>query len=56
MPRWKIQAATTALVAMLVAATASLPIPARELQPLATATSHPQWEAAGSRCLAALLL
>jgi CubicO group peptidase (beta-lactamase class C family) len=38
MSSWKIQAATTALVAMLVIAAASLPIRARELQPLATAT------------------
>jgi CubicO group peptidase (beta-lactamase class C family) len=38
MSRWKILATTTALVAMVVAATASLPLHARELQPLATAT------------------
>ena len=38
MSRWKILATTTALVAMVVAATASLPLQARELQPLATAT------------------
>jgi CubicO group peptidase (beta-lactamase class C family) len=38
MPRWKILAATTALAAMVVATTASLPLCARELQPLATAT------------------
>ena len=38
MPSWKLQAATTALAAMLVAATVSLPVGARELQPLATAT------------------
>jgi CubicO group peptidase (beta-lactamase class C family) len=38
MSQWKIQAATTALVAMLVAATASPPVRARELQPFATAT------------------
>ena len=37
MCRWKILA-TTALAAMLVAATAVLPVSARELQPLATAT------------------
>ena len=37
MSRWKILAATTALSAMLVATTASLPLCARELQPLATA-------------------
>jgi Beta-lactamase len=37
MSRWKLLAATTALAAMVVAATASLPICARELQPLATA-------------------
>jgi CubicO group peptidase (beta-lactamase class C family) len=38
MSRWKILAATTALVAMVVVATtASLPVCARELQPLATA-------------------
>ena len=37
MCRWKILA-TTALAAMLVAATAMLPVSARELQPLATAT------------------
>ena len=37
MGRWKILA-TTALAAMLVAATAVLPVSARELQPLATAT------------------
>src|SRR5262245_34929575 len=36
MSRWKLQAAT--LAAMLVAATVSLPVCARELQPLATAT------------------
>src|SRR5499425_664960 len=36
MSRWKILA-TTALAAMVVAATASLPVCARELQPLATA-------------------
>jgi CubicO group peptidase (beta-lactamase class C family) len=38
MSRWKILATTTALLAMVVAATASLPLHARELQPLATAT------------------
>jgi CubicO group peptidase (beta-lactamase class C family) len=38
MSRWKLQAATTALAAMLIAATVSLPVCARELQPLATAT------------------
>jgi CubicO group peptidase (beta-lactamase class C family) len=38
MSRWKILATTTALAAMVVAATASLPLQARELQPLATAT------------------
>jgi CubicO group peptidase (beta-lactamase class C family) len=38
MSRWKILATTTALVAMVVAATASLPLHARELQPFATAT------------------
>jgi CubicO group peptidase (beta-lactamase class C family) len=38
MSRWKILATTTALLAMVVAATASLPLQARELQPLATAT------------------
>jgi CubicO group peptidase (beta-lactamase class C family) len=38
MSRWKILATTTALVAMVVAATATLPLQARELQPLATAT------------------
>ena len=38
MSKWKLQAATTALAAMLVAATVSLPVCARELQPLATAT------------------
>jgi CubicO group peptidase (beta-lactamase class C family) len=38
MSRWKLQAATTALAAMLVAATVSLPVCARELQPLAAAT------------------
>src|SRR5262245_5942226 len=37
MSRWKILAATTALAAMVVAATASLPVCARELQPLAAA-------------------
>ena len=37
MYRWKILA-TTALAAMLVAGTAVLPVSARELQPLATAT------------------
>src|SRR5215472_7024951 len=35
--RWKMKAATTALAALLVAATVSLPVCARELQPLATA-------------------
>ena len=34
---WKIKAATTALAALLVAATVSLPVCARELQPLAAA-------------------
>src|SRR5262245_6242758 len=38
MSRWKIQAAATALVALTLAATASLPVCARELQPLATTT------------------
>ena len=38
MSKWKLKAATTALAAMLVAATVSLPVCARELQPLATAT------------------
>jgi Beta-lactamase len=38
MLRWKRLAATTALGAMVVATTASLPLCARELQPLATAT------------------
>ncbi len=38
MPRWKILAATTALAAMVVATTASLPAYARELQPLTTAS------------------
>ena len=37
MSRWKIKAATTALAALLVAATVSLPVCARELQPLAAA-------------------
>jgi hypothetical protein len=37
MSRWKILAVTTALAAMVVAATASLPVCARDLQPLATA-------------------
>jgi CubicO group peptidase (beta-lactamase class C family) len=37
MSRWKLQAATTALLALLVIATASPPVYARELQPLATA-------------------
>src|SRR5262245_64766363 len=37
MSRWKMLAATTALAALVVAATASLPVYARELQPLATA-------------------
>src|SRR5262249_4192854 len=37
MSRWKLLAATTALAALLVAATVSLPVWARELQPLATA-------------------
>src|SRR6516225_3360862 len=37
MSRWKILAVTTALAAMVVAATASLPVCARELQPLAAA-------------------
>jgi CubicO group peptidase (beta-lactamase class C family) len=38
MSRWKILAATTALAAMVVATTVSLPVCARELPPLATAT------------------
>ena len=38
MSRWKILAATTALAAMVVATTVSLPVYARELPPLATAT------------------
>ncbi|MEH2536577.1 MULTISPECIES: serine hydrolase domain-containing protein [unclassified Bradyrhizobium] len=38
MSRWKILAATTALAAMMIAPTVSLPVCARELQPLATAT------------------
>src|ERR1700704_824027 len=38
MSRWKILAATTAMAAMVVATTVSLPVCARELQPLATAT------------------
>src|SRR5438132_1974526 len=38
MSRWKILAATTTLAAMVVAATVSLPVCARELQPLAPAT------------------
>jgi CubicO group peptidase (beta-lactamase class C family) len=37
MSRWKIKAATAALAALLVAATLSLPVYARELQPLAVA-------------------
>src|SRR6266852_5307751 len=37
MSRWKIKAATAALAALLVAATISLPVYARELQPLAAA-------------------
>ena len=37
MSRWKIKAATAALAALLVAATLSLPVYARELQPLAAA-------------------
>jgi len=37
MSRWKILA-TTALAAMVIATTVSLPVRARELQPLATAT------------------
>ena len=37
MSRWKVLA-PTALAAMLVAATAVLPVSARELQPIATAT------------------
>jgi CubicO group peptidase (beta-lactamase class C family) len=37
MSRWKILA-TTALAAMVIATTVSLPVCARELQPLATAT------------------
>src|SRR5438477_786211 len=38
MSRWKILAATTALAAMVLATTVSLPVWLRELQPLATAT------------------
>jgi CubicO group peptidase (beta-lactamase class C family) len=38
MSRWKIPAATTMLAAVVVATTASLPLCARELQPLAAAT------------------
>ena len=38
MSRWKILAATTALAAMVIATTVSLPVCARELQPLVTAT------------------
>src|SRR5437879_10344018 len=38
MSRWKVLAATTTLAAMVVATTVSLPVCARELQPLATAT------------------
>jgi ABC-type sulfate transport system permease component len=38
MSRWKILAATTAWAVMVVATTVSLPVYARELQPLATAT------------------
>jgi CubicO group peptidase (beta-lactamase class C family) len=38
MSRWKIRAATTALLAFLITATLSPPVCARELQPLATAT------------------
>src|SRR5438067_5346485 len=37
MSRWRILAATTTLAAMVVATTVSLPVCARELQPLATA-------------------
>ena len=35
--RWRILAATTALAAAVIATTPSLPVFARELQPLATA-------------------
>ena len=38
MSSWKVLAATTALAAMVVATTVSVPASARELQPLATAT------------------
>src|SRR6266700_2693422 len=38
MSRWKTLAAMTALAAMVVATTVSLPVCGRELQPLATAT------------------
>ena len=38
MSSWKVLAATTALAAMVVATTVSLPACARELQPFATAT------------------
>jgi len=38
MSRWKLLAATTALAVVVLATTASLPLCARELQPLATAT------------------
>jgi hypothetical protein len=38
MSRWRIQAATTALLAVLVATTTSQPVRARDLQPFATGT------------------
>ena len=38
MSRWRILAATAAFAAMVVATTVSLPVCARELPPLATAT------------------
>jgi CubicO group peptidase (beta-lactamase class C family) len=38
MSRWRIQAAATALVAVLVATTTSQPVRARDLQPFATGT------------------
>jgi CubicO group peptidase (beta-lactamase class C family) len=38
MSRWRMLAATTALAATMIVTTASLPVCARELQPLVTAT------------------
>src|SRR5262249_57933080 len=47
MSRWKIKAATAALAALLVAATVSLPVYGRELQPLAVAAPEQVGMSAG---------